>query len=115
MLADRLARAVPAQEPVALPAQEVTGDALPLYPGVVQQGHLALSIRSGAVLAQAPDSWTAGCSTITETRTSRSGFELAVETYLDPVTGHALAADSRVATEDPSFASLPDRWTQNTA
>ena len=85
-------------------------DRLPLYPGVVQQGRHAVSERSGAVLAQAPDPWTDGCPTIHTARMTGAGIQVAVIAYLDPLTGHTLAVDSRVDDGGLSFASMPDRW-----
>jgi N-methylhydantoinase B len=107
----RLAQAAPARKPVAAGlAASMDEGALPLYPGVVQQGRLALSERSGAVLAQAPDPWTGGCPTITTSRMTKAGIQVAVIAYIDPLTGHALAVDSRVDDGGLSFASMPERW-----
>ncbi len=110
-LTARLAGAAPARKPVA--ANVASGDepSLPLYPGVVQRGRLAVSERSGAVLAQAPDPWTDGCPTIHTARMTKAGIQVAVIAYCDPLTGHTLAVDSRVDDGGLSFASMPDRWT----
>ena len=108
-LSARLAEARPAVRPVT---GQVTpkGAGLPLYPGVAQCGRFAVSERSGAVLAQAPAPWTDGCPTIHSAWMSRAGIELATIAYLDPLTGHTLAVDSRVNDGRVSFASLPERW-----
>lgn len=117
MLKERLATARPARRPLPAtgPATRPanTETAFPLYPGVVQRARFAVSEHSGAVLAEAPHPWTDGCPTIEARRMSRAGIELAVVTYLDPITGHALAVDSRVADGDISFMSLPDRWARS--
>ncbi len=102
ILADRLARARPAANPVPAeppPDPDVDADA-PLYPGVIQRGRWAVSEQTGAVLAIAPDHWTDGCPVIEE-HLSYGRLELVVETYLDPPLGpHARRrrAPSRRAT-----------------
>jgi N-methylhydantoinase B len=81
----------------------------PLYPGVAQRGRVAVSERSGAPLAVAPDHWTDGCPVLEERR--RSGnLTLVVEAYLDPVTGHALCVDVRPEGAERTFTTLPTRW-----
>jgi N-methylhydantoinase B len=81
----------------------------PLYPGVEQRGAFAVSVRTGAVLALAPDHWTDGCPTLRERLSDEEGIEIV--TYLDPVSGHALAVDVVAQGLDRAFATLPLRWT----
>jgi N-methylhydantoinase B len=121
----RLAGARPAARPVdglALPgsggdagagsggdAGAPAGGPAPLYPGVVQRGRVAVSDRSGATLAVAPDHWTDGCPVLEERR--RSGdLTLLVEAYLDPATGHTLCVDVRPEGAERTFTTLPSRW-----
>jgi N-methylhydantoinase B len=80
-----------------------------LYPGVAQEGRLARSRRSGAILAVAPDHWTDGCPVLEERRES-GGLTLLVEAYLEPVTGHALCVDVRPEGIERTFTTLPRRW-----
>lgn len=110
LLAERLQRAEPPRMPASQTGAPDKGDALPLYPGVVQRGDLAISERSGAILARSPGCWTDGCPTLVQKRRTKAGIEVAVVTYLDPFTGHALAVDSRVSGEGASFGSAPERW-----
>lgn len=110
ILGERLAQASPARKPIPASVTAGDGPALPLYPGVVQKGRFAVSERSGAVLAQAPDPWTDGCPTILTARMTKAGIQVAVIAYCDPGTGHTLAVDSRVDDGGLSFASMPDRW-----
>jgi N-methylhydantoinase B len=114
----RLAAARPPARPVGDPALPPTGhdagagsaeDPTPLYPGVVQRGRVAVSERSGASLAVAPDHWTDGCPVLEERRLSGE-LTLLVEAYLDPVTGHTLCVDVRPEGAERTFTSLPTRW-----
>ena len=111
ILRGRLERARPAARPVAdsPPAGGSGEHAHPLYPGVAQEGRLARSRRSGAILAVAPDHWTDGCPVLEERRES-GGLTLLVEAYLDPVTGHALCVDVRPEGIERTFTTLPRRW-----
>jgi N-methylhydantoinase B len=105
--AERLARA----EPPAVPLTRLdAGDEppQPLYPGVEQRGRLAVSARSGAVLAVAPVDWTDGCPTISRP----AGDRLVERTYLDPVTGATLLTDVVPAGRPCSVRSAPSRWTE---
>jgi N-methylhydantoinase B len=107
----RLAAATPPRVPTSgrhADADDVTSG-IPLYPGVVQCGDLAVSEHSGAVLATAPDHWTDGCPVLAD-RVSSGGLDLHVETYLDPSSGRALAVDVRPDGSDRTFSSFPDRW-----
>jgi N-methylhydantoinase B len=105
---DRLARARPAARPLS-GSPSPDGPVLPLYPGVEQRGRHAVSTRSGAVLAEAPDHWTDGCPVLAERRQS-GNLVLHVEAYLDPRTGHSLCVDVRPEGIERTFSTLPDRW-----
>jgi N-methylhydantoinase B len=82
---------------------------VPLYLGVAQRGALAISERSGAALAVAPDHWTDGCPVLVETR-SDLGPEVHIRSYLDPVTGYALFVEAVPAGAPRSFDVTPTRW-----
>jgi N-methylhydantoinase B len=110
---DRLAHALPAPKPLAngaaaRPASPSGADE-PLYLGVVQRGALAISERSGAPLAVAPDHWTDGCPVLVETR-AEFGPEVSIRSYLDPATGHALFVEAVPAGAPRSFEVAPKRW-----
>jgi len=105
---DRLARARPALRSLSA-ATSPDGPRMPLYPGVEQIGRVAVSVRSGAVLAEAPDHWTDGCPVLSERRQS-GDLVLHVEAYLDPETGHTLCVDVRPEGIERTFTTLPDRW-----
>src|SRR5262249_7255489 len=111
----RLARALPPAK--SLPASEPRGSLRaspgdqPLYIGVVQRGALAISERSGAPLAVAPDHWTDGCPVLVETR-SDFGPEVHIRSYLDPATGHALFVEAVPAGSPRSFEIAPRRWVE---
>ena len=107
----RLAAARPAAVllPSDLPLPDVP--ALPLYPGVVQVGHVAVAAASGTALALAPGHWTDGCPVMEEVR-SDSGPAVLVRTWLDPATGTALHVDAVPAgAAANSFEVAPRRWT----
>jgi N-methylhydantoinase B len=107
---ERLAHARPAPKPVEHP-QLADAPTLPLYPGVVQRGAVAVSDASGAPLAYTPDHWTDGCPTL-EARVTNGNLTLVVETYLDPLDGRALAVDIRPDGTERTFTSTPDRWAE---
>jgi hypothetical protein len=52
---DRLTRAQPARKPLSSGSVDISGDALPIYPGVIQRGAIAVAEASGAPLAHAPE------------------------------------------------------------
>ncbi len=113
---DRLSRARQAARPMPSAANSpsanppsANGAGHPLYPGVEQQGRLAVSTRSGAVLAEAPDHWTDGCPVLEERRQAGE-LILHIEAYLDPLTGHALVVDVRPEGIERTFTTLPTRW-----
>jgi len=112
MRADRLARAAPALKPgdgIVVPAG---APALPLYPGVVQRGDVAVAEASGAPLAVAPDHWTDGCPVLTEDLWGASGPAVSVRTYLDPASGRALHVEAVVGDAGRSFLVAPTRWSR---
>jgi N-methylhydantoinase B len=110
--ADRLRRAGAPEKPAPAPAAVVPSDAaeLPLYPGVVQRGSAAFADRSGALLAVAPDHWTAGCPVLVERRWQDDGPGVVFRTYLDPVEGRALHVEVALADTPRSFSVAPLRW-----
>ncbi|MFI2477846.1 hydantoinase B/oxoprolinase family protein [Nocardia xishanensis] len=107
MLADRLkSAAAPAQLDGRVLSSGRHG--APLCPGVEQRGDLAVSIRSGAVLATAPRHWTEGCPVLTQKIEGAAG--VSTRAYLDPVTGHYLYVEVAPDGVERSFACVPDRW-----
>jgi len=113
-LAERLRRAEPAARPLSwtaeLRAAAGSAEAQPLYPGVVQQGSVAVSERTGEPLAVSPDSWTDGCPVIH--RFLPAGPATDVVAYLDPGSGHLLVVDVVLDGTEHSFATAPRRWTE---
>jgi N-methylhydantoinase B len=110
--AARLVAAQPALRPMSGgepdPASGA-GDALPLYPGVVQRGAIAYAEASGAPLAVAPDHWTDGCPVLVERRWP-DGPPVVVRTYLDPGTGRALHTEVALEGAPRTFEVAPRRW-----
>ncbi|MDI9977247.1 hydantoinase B/oxoprolinase family protein [Rhodococcus sp. IEGM 1307] len=108
LLQQRLERADPALiEPVQVEVSETDSSrALPIASGVEQRGGFAVSVRSGAVLAQAPGHWTDGCPVLVEQLAG--GVE--TRRYLDPGTGHVLHTEVAVTGEPRTFESSPARW-----
>jgi N-methylhydantoinase B len=108
LLRDRLAKARPAvTEPRPVDAEVLeSAQALPLTPGVEQRGGVAVSARSGAVLAHAPAHWSDGCPVLVAA--VADGVE--TRSYLDPATGHILHTEVATAGEPRSFESCPKRW-----
>lgn len=97
------------------PARPVKGllatdePAVPLYPGVVQRGNLAVSEYSGAVLAVAPDNWLDGCPVLDILIDDRAGGTVA-RAHLDPASGRMLFVDVLRKGDAPSIECRPDRW-----
>jgi N-methylhydantoinase B len=89
---------------------DLLGEERPLFPGIVQRGGYAISIRSGAVLARAPAHWTEGCPVLEEPYPALGTVPLVLRSYLDPVTGHAFHVELVPQGEERSFSTLPDRW-----
>lgn len=101
----RLAAARPAAKPLWT-LRTPSGEARPLYPGVVQIGIHAVAADSGAVLARAPDHWTEGCPVLAY----RLGDDAEVSVYLDPLTGRSLMVDVVPVGMERSVTCLPQRW-----
>ena len=108
MLKARLRRAMPAATPVRDDVA-VSGDALPLYPGVVQRGRVAFAAESGAPLAVAPDHWTDGCPVLEERRPT-AGATIVERAYLDPTTGRFLYVEAVPEGTGRSFTVGPARF-----
>jgi len=106
----RLARANPPQRPVGNSPVAVESG-LPLYPGIVQIGGLAVSEDSGAVLAEAPHPWTGGCSTLDEEDVGPNGHVVRTRAYFDPLSGRRLLLEILQSDGSSLFESSPDRWT----
>ena len=111
MRQERLANARPAARPVESGTAVPSGEAVPLYPGVVQRGNLALASESGATLAFAPDHWTEGCPMLVERRWGTDGPGVVYNRWLDPETGRVLHAEVSLDGEDRGFEVAPRRWT----
>lgn len=112
--AERLAKASPALRPVkAERVAEPKGAAL--YPGVVQIGARAVSIDSGAVLAEAPHPWTEGCPTLDEEDTGPNGYTARTRAYFDPVSGRRLFQEVLLQDGTSGFECSPARWTGRNA
>jgi N-methylhydantoinase B len=109
----RLESALPPWNPVPDDLPTVSGDEgdLPLYPGVVQRGPLAVAEDSGAVLAVAPGHWTDGCPRVEQQTVTGPGREYVTRTYLDPVSGRALHVEVALIGDGRTFEALPRRWT----
>jgi N-methylhydantoinase B len=105
---DRLRQARPAAKPARATVDE-NAPAGPLYAGVVQHGNLAVSERSGEVLAVAPDNWLDGCPVLDTPIDGRAGGTI-MRAHLDPGSGRALFIDVIRKADGPSIAVLPDRW-----
>src|SRR5882672_240298 len=112
---ERLARAQPARKPLSCGSIEISGDALPIYPGVVQRGTVAVAEASGAPLARAPDHWTEGCPTLIERRGDANDPDIFYRTWLDPRSGSALHVEAVVGDVERSFEVAPTRWTNAAA
>jgi len=111
MRAERLREARAPACPVT--GVEIDEDApvLPLYPGVVQRGNLAVSEWSGAVLAVAPGNWLDGCPVIDTHVDDRAGGTI-TRSHLDPATGRLLFVDVLRIEDGPSMDIAPLRWAQ---
>jgi N-methylhydantoinase B len=107
---DRLRGARPAAKP-ARAAIDENSEAVPLYPGVVQRGNLAVSEYSGEVLAIAPDNWLDGCPVVDTPIDDRAGGTI-MRAHLDPATGRALFVDVLRKGDGPSIEVLPARWSR---
>jgi N-methylhydantoinase B len=105
----RLAAAQPAARPVDNAPAMRADDAVPLYPGVVQQGAVAYAEVSGAPLAVSPDHWTDGCPVLVE-HLGAEGPDVVTRTYLDPRSGRALHTEVALAGAPRTFETSPARW-----
>ena len=92
------------------PQVNIDGPEVPLYPGIVQRGDVALAEASGRPLATAPDHWTDGCPVLIE-RIADHGPEVVMRSYLDPGSGDLLYAEVTPAGEERAFEVSPERWT----
>lgn len=89
---------------------------LPIFPGVVQYGDMAIAQASGAVLARAPDHWTQGCACLVEQLWPEgTGPDVIYRSWLDPLTGRALHVEAVVGGDEDSFLVAPRRWTEATS
>ena len=114
ILHERLARALPAAKPLTADAVLARATRRRLKPhrstSASRSGEtLAISERSGAPLAVAPDHWTDGCPVLVETR-SDLGPAVDIRSYLDPATGYALFVEAVPAGAPRSFEIAPTRW-----
>lgn len=110
ILMERLSRAAPAPRGMAGCAPKPPGSGRALYPGVEDQGGVAVSLRSGALLAKSPDHWTEGCPRIHGFLDSHPSVDIVA--YLDPLTGHTLVVDVvKIGDVERGFGCLPDFWT----
>ncbi|WP_328810505.1 hydantoinase B/oxoprolinase family protein [Rhodococcus sp. NBC_00294] len=97
----------PACVPAAVDAQNyASAPPRPIAAGVEQRGGVAVSARSGAVLALAPAHWTDGCPLLVE----EVAHGVETRSYLDPGTGHILHTEVATAGDERSFESSPKRW-----
>ena len=110
MRRDRLTRALPALKPLTSQDVEISGDAQPIYPGVIQRGAIAVAEASGAPLARAPDHWTDGCPMLIERRGDAKGPDILIRTWMDPKTGRSLHVEAVVGDAERSFEVAPTRW-----
>ena len=106
----RLSEARPAAKPARATVDARTA-AVPLYPGVVQRGNIAVSECSGEVLAIAPDNWLDGCPVVDTAIDDRAGGTI-MRAHLDPATGRALFVDILRKSDGPSIEVLPERWSR---
>ena len=108
---ERMGRAAPPRR--ALGRDPVSPeDGLPLFPGIVQVDGLAVSERSGAVLAEAPRPWTDGCFTLDEKSAGANGYPVTTRSYLDPQNGECLFQEILGPGGETGFECNPDRWTR---
>ena len=114
LLSHRLAQAEPPATPITwddIETDAAPDAAQPLYPGVVQRGHVAVSARTGVPLALSPAHFTDGCPVLEERRSFESGPAVVTRSYLDPGSGHVLVVDVVPEGEPRAFATAPVRWT----
>jgi N-methylhydantoinase B len=105
---DRLHRAAPPARPFAGPVTATDGPALPLYPGVVHRGGIAVSLASGEPLAAAPSHWTDGCPVLESPPGPGPG--IVTRAYLDPKSGSLLMVEAVPQGASRAFEVRPDHW-----
>lgn len=110
LLAKRLDRAAPPRREPSESEAAASDEKWPLFEGVVQHGKRAVSERSGALLAVAPDHWTDGCPVLEEPYDGTGPVPLVLRSYLDPLTGHALHTELVPEGARRSFETTPLRW-----
>ncbi len=106
---ERLASAKPAEKPCSERVGVSPGEGIPLYPGVVQFGNLAVAEESGAVLAVAPENWLDGCPVL-ETQIDERAGGTVLRSHLDPANGRSLFVDVVRLGDAPSIEIRPHRW-----
>jgi N-methylhydantoinase A len=105
---DRLRRAAPPARPFAGPVTAADGPPLPLYPGVVHRGGVAVASASGEPLAAAPAHWTDGCPVLESPPGPGPG--IVTRCYLDPKTGSLLMVEAVPLGASRAFEVRPDHW-----
>jgi N-methylhydantoinase B len=105
---DRLRRAAAPARPFDGPVTDTDGPALPLYPGVVHRGGVAVASASGAPLAAAPAHWTDGCPVL-ETAPG-PGPGIVTRSYLDPKSGSLLMVEAVPQGASRAFEVRPHHW-----
>jgi N-methylhydantoinase A/oxoprolinase/acetone carboxylase beta subunit/N-methylhydantoinase B/oxoprolinase/acetone carboxylase alpha subunit len=105
---DRLRRATPPVRPFAGRVNAGSGPALPLYPGVVHRGGIALASASGQPLAAAPSHWTDGCPVLESA--PGPGPAIVTRCYLDPKSGSLLMVEAVPLGSTRAFEVRPDHW-----
>ena len=109
----RLAKAAPPAKALSSSKALPPGEPLPLFPGVLQYGDIAVAEASGARLARAPDHWTMGCACLIERLWPEGqGPDVIYRSWLDPLTGRALQVEAVVDGDTDSFMVAPRRWTE---
>jgi N-methylhydantoinase B len=112
--AERLAGARPAVKALSQEDRDWAsgaGSVVPLCYGVGRRGSYAISLSTGALLAQSPDHWTDGCRVLEERRLSSRGRPWIQRSYLDPLSGAALFVEAVPVGSGRSFTTAPEHWT----
>ncbi|MCX7863716.1 MAG: hydantoinase B/oxoprolinase family protein, partial [Novosphingobium sp.] len=112
MRQERLVRACAPAKPVPDDIAVPDGEGVPLYPGIVQLGKIALASASRAPLAIAPDHWTEGCPMLVERCWGDSGPGVVFNSWLDPRSGRVLHVEVAIEGAERGFEVSPKRWTQ---
>jgi N-methylhydantoinase B len=109
---ERLAQSEPARRPLSWTEDlrsQAEGVEVPLWPGMLQRGSVAVAERTGAPLALSPYNWTEGCPRL---RLQTDSEQVDFIGYLDPISGDLLAVDATPAGYGCSFEVAPKRWRQ---